>query len=196
MSIENQNEITVRVICSKEKLNEILLKNGFKEVHKYNSSDIFLIPKETDIHKENTRDILSKAILLRESIGTTVAKHRKRITFKRKNIDNDGNIISQYSVNCDVSDLNDAKELFEHIGYTEIIRIKEKHISFEKNGLKLVIKYISDNNILIEIETNEKYNNIEKLKEEINNTEIPFDHSNYFVKKAEDELEKIIKIGK
>ena len=29
---------------------------------------------------------------------------------------------------------------------------------------------------------------IEKLKKEINNTNIPFDHSNYFVKKAEEEL--------
>lgn len=195
MSIGNQNEITVRVICSKEKLNEILLQTGFKEVHKYNSSDIFLIPKEIDIYKENTREILAKAVLLRESTGTTVAKHRERITFKSKNIDSEGNIISQYSVNCDVNSLKDAKELFEHIGYKEIMRIKENHTSFEKNGLKLVIKYISDNNILIELETNEKYKNVEELKEEINNTKIPFDHSNYFVKKAEEELEKIKNIG-
>ena len=156
MSIGNQNEITVRVICSKEKLNEILLQTGFKEVHRYNSSDIFLIPKEIDIYKENTREILAKAVLLRESTGITVAKHRERITFKSKNIDSEGDIISQYSVNCDVNSLKDAKELFEHIGYKEIMRIKENHTSFEKNGLKLVIKYISDNNILIELETNEK----------------------------------------
>ena len=46
-----------------------------------------------------------------------------------------------------------------------------------------------------ELETNEKYKNVEELKEEINNTKIPFDHSNYFVKKAEEELEKIKNIG-
>ena len=31
----------------------------------------------------------------------------------------------------------------------------------------------------------------DELKKEINNTNIPFAHSNYFVKKAEEELEKI-----
>lgn len=195
MSIGNQNEITVRVTCSNEKLNQTLLENGFREIHQYDSIDTFLIPKEIDIFNEKIRNILSKAILLRESNGITVEKHREKITFKSKNINEEGQINSQYSVNCDVNNLKDAKELFEHIGYKEIMKIKEKHTSFEKNGLKLVIKYISNDNILIEAETNEKYHNTEELKEEINKTSIPFDHSNYFVKKAEEELEKIIRSG-
>ncbi len=195
MSIGNQNEITVRVMCSNEKLNQILKETGFKEVHQYNSTDIFLVPNNLNIYKEDVRKILENAILLRESNGITVEKHRKRITFKSKNINKKGEILSQYSVNCDVDNLNDAKELFEHIGYKEIMKIEEKHTSFEKDGFKLVIKYISSNNILIEIETNDKYKNIEKLKEEINKTKIPFDHSNYFIKKAEEELKKIIEKG-
>ena len=55
----------------------------------------------------------------------------------------------------------------------------------------MIVKILSENNILIEAETNKEYRTVEKLKKEINNTNIPFDNSNYFVKKAEEELEKI-----
>lgn len=195
MSIGNQNEITVRVTCSKEELEEKLKKQGFKEVHRYKSTDIFLVPKELEIKKENTRYILSKAILLRKSKGITVDKSRERITFKRKNINDSGEILSQYSVNCDVLNLQDAEELFEHIGYKRIMKIDEEHTSFKKGNLKLVIKYREENNILIEIETNEFYKDIQELKKAINKIDIPFDHSDYFVKKAEEELEKIKKSG-
>lgn len=195
MSIGNQNEITVRVTCSKEELEAKLVKQGFKEVHKYRTTDIFLIPKDIDIYKENTRYILSRAILLRDSVGITVDRHRKRITFKSKNIAENGEILSQYSVNCDVVNLEEAEELFNHIGYRRIMKIDEEHISFKKDNLKLVIKCRSNKNILIEIETNESYKTTQEIKNAIDKIDIPFDHSNYYVKKAEEELEKIKNSG-
>lgn len=66
--------------------------------------------------------------------------------------------------------------------------IKRKGI---KRKFKIIVKILSENNILIEAETNKEYRTIEKLKKEINNTNIPFDNSNYFVKKAEEKLEEI-----
>lgn len=192
MSIGNQNEVTVKITCSKEELEEKLKKQGFEKLHIYNSTDIYLIPKETDIYKEKTRDILSKAILLRKSEGINVNKHRERITFKSKDINDDGKILSQYSVNCDVDNIKDAKEIFEYIGYKELMKIDEEHISYIKDNLKIVIKARRDM-ILIEIETNEVYKDVESLEKAINELDIPFDHSNYYVKKAEEELEKIKK---
>lgn len=193
MSIGNENEITVRVKCSLKELKEILLRDGFQEVHIYNAKDTFLIPKSINVKTEDTRFILSKAVLLRESNGLNVEKHRERITFKSKEFASDGSIISQYSVNCDVMKIDDAKQLFEHLGYKELMTISEQHFSYRKEQFKLVIKCINDNNILIEAETNEKYKTIDELKEAINNTQIPFDKSNYFVKKAEEILEDIKK---
>ena len=190
MAIGNQNEVTVKTTCSKEELEKILKQQGFEKLHVYNSTDIFLIPKEIDIYNEKTRDILSKAILLRKSEGINVKKHRERITFKSKNINAEGKILSQYSVNCDVNNIEDAKELFEHIGYKELMKIDEEHISYMKDNLKIVMK-ARKNIVLIEIETNEFYKEVETLEKEINKLDIPFDHSNYYVKKAEEELEKI-----
>ena len=76
------------------------------------------------------------------------------------------------------------------------MKIDELHTSYERDGLKLIVKKnISTNVILIEIETNEKYQTINQLKQEINKIDVPFDTSNYFVKKAEDELDKIKNSG-
>ena len=188
MAKKDNNEITVRVKCSKKKLIEILEKEQFKQIKQYNTMDVFLIPNEIDIYKMNSRDILKKAILLREFKGKT---RKMRITYKNKEIDECGNILSQYSLNCDVYSIDDAKELFLNIGYKEIMKINEKHLVYEKNNIKIIIKLINKDNILIEMETNEHFKTIDELKNVINNTTIPFDKSNYFVKKAEEELDKI-----
>ncbi len=62
--------------------------------------------------------------------------------------------------------------------------IKRKVI---KRKFKIIVKILSENNILIEAETNKEYRTIEKLKKEINNTNIPFDNSNYKEKELEEE---------
>ena len=106
-------------------------------------------------------------------------------------INEKGEILQQDAINCEVLNIQDAKNIFDCIGYKEIMTIKEKHFSYYKGNFKIIVKILSENNILIEAETNKEYRTVEKLKKEINNTNIPFDNSNYFVKKAEEELEKI-----
>lgn len=196
MATSNNNEITVKIKCTYEKLEIMLKKQCFKELDKYSTTDIFLIPNEIDIKKETSREILKRAILLREFNGITTNRNNKKITFKKKDINDKGEILSQSSIKCSIDSIEDAKELFENIGYKEIMKIDELHTSYERDGLKLIVKKnISTNVILIEIETNEKYQTIEQLKLEINKIDIPFDTSNYFVKKAEVELDKIKNSG-
>lgn len=72
----------------------------------------------------NTREILSKAVLVRKIKGKTSGK----ITFKIKNFDKNGNILSQETINCDIIDIEDAKKLLKAIGYQEIMCIKEDDV--------------------------------------------------------------------
>ena len=174
VSYKDSNEITIRVKCSENKLKEILQKDKFILKNEYYARDIFLIPQNINIFKISTRDVLSKAILLREFQGITSDKHKMRITIKHKRINNNGEILSQNSINCEIKSIEDAKEIFEDIGYKEIMTIKEKHFAYFRDA-----------------ELNEAYKDIDALKKAINNTSIPFDNSNYFVKKAEEELNKI-----
>jgi adenylate cyclase class IV len=119
----------------------------------------------------------------------------KNITFKIKDIDKGGNILKQEEVSCDVLEIEAAKKLLAAIGFKQIMIIKENDIVYEKDGFQLAVKDIEngDKLIEIEIEENKKLGSIEKLKQKVNEIEIPIYTDNYFVKKAEIELDKVLK---
>ena len=194
------NEITVKVTCSLEQMYNILENKGFSIVDKFSLEDVYYIPKEVDIKSEPIRKILTKYILIRNITQFIPDKFIDsynifKITHKRKNIAPDGSIINQYKKDCKIQDMIEAKGLIEELGFKEIMTIKENSIVYGKNDLKLAIKDIEDGENLIEIETienNPKLDTIEKLKVIINELQIPIDTNDYFVKKAENKLNRIL----
>lgn len=191
MAIKEENEITVRVIVSDEDLINILKEKGFKESRKFTLDDYYLISKDIDITKLSSREILSRAIIIRYMVNCE--KIIQTITFKIKNINEKNEIISQKAINCNILSIEEAKNLFKALGYYEIMNIKENDVIYYKDDFELAIKYIANSNTLIEIETNSKYNTIDKLKKKIEELELPIQKNEYFVKKAEEELNRILK---
>lgn len=194
MSLKENNEITIKIKGSLNEFYKIIEEKDFKIAHKFSMNDAYFIPETLNLNKMSTREILSKAILVREIKGKTSGKILKKITFKIKNFDDNGNILSQEAVNCDIIDIEDAKNLLKAIGYREVMCIKEDDIVYEKDGLQLAIKDIKNGDKLIEIETedNDDLNTIDKLIQRINKLDIPIYTDNYFVKKAEIELDKVL----
>ena len=192
MSQKNSNEITIKIKCKPNELYKILEEKGYKTTRKFTMDDTYFIPKETQLDKNNTRKILSKAVLVRDIKDKTSNKRTKLITFKIKNYDEYGNIISQESTNCNILEIDEAKKLLKSIGYKEIMNIKENDIVYEKDGFKLAIKDIENGDNLIEIEENDELDTTEKLIQKVNEIGIPIYTDNYFMKKAEIELDKIL----
>lgn len=194
------NEITVKMNCSLDDMYNILEKKGFSIVDKFCLEDVYYIPKEIDIKSQPIRKTLSKYILIRNIVQFVPDKFIDsynicKLTIKIKNIAPDGTIIDQYKKDCQIQNKMEAKEFIEELGYKEIMTIKEKSIVYSKNDLKLAIKDIEDGDNLIEIETvedNPKLNTTEKLKVIINELQIPIDTNDYFVKKAENKLNRIL----
>lgn len=193
MAIKEENEITLKVNCSNDELLRQLLNKGFKKNRTFSLDDYYFIPKDLDIENMTTREIISKAVLIRYIVNEKEV--RQMITFKIKDIDDNGDIINQYAINCDVYKIEDAKKIFEAIGYYEIMNIKEDDIVYSKDGFELAIKYIENNDILIEIETvhNTKWDTIEKIRKTISEINLPVEKDEYFVKKAENELNRILR---
>ena len=80
------------------------------------------------------------------------------------------------------------------IGYKDLINIYEDDIVYHKGDLSIEIKDVRDGDILIEIETepNTEFDTIDKLKNAINELQIPIEPNQYFVKKAEVQLNKML----
>ena len=195
MSLKESNEITLKIKCELNEFYKIIEEKGFKIIDEFSMDDTYFVPKEVDLDKTDIRDTLSKALLVRDIIGKMSNKRTKLITFKIKNFDKAGNILNQESINCNILEIEDAKKLLKVIGYKEIMNIKENDVVYEKDGFQLAVKNIKDGDNLIEIETeeNDEIDTIEKLIQKVNKMGIPVYTDNYFVKKAEIELEKILR---
>ena len=193
MSDKKSNEVTIKVIDTKENLIKILLNKGFKKGVEFSLDDYYYISNNIDIDKLSTREILSKAIILRYI--TEGDKIFQTITFKTKNIDEKGNILSQDSINCDIKNIEDAKKLFKAIGYSEIMNIKESDIVYYKDDFELALKFIENGDLLIEIETEEntKWDTTDKIIKIVEELNLPIEKNNYFIKKAEDALNRLLK---
>lgn len=195
MSLKENNEITVKIKEKLDKFYQIIEEKGFKIRDEFSMNDTYFIPQNLNLDKMTTREILSKAILVREIEDKTFGKMIKKITFKIKNFDENGSILNQESINCDVLDIEDAKNLLRAIGYREIMTIREDDVVYKNGQLELAIKDVKNGDKLIEVETeeSEELNTIDKLIRKVNELDIPIYTDNYFVKKAEIELDKVLK---
>ena len=198
MGIKQENEITMKVNCEMKELCKILENKGFKIVDKFTMNDIFMIPNalKPQIKDLTSREILKEAILIRDIEDQISDNKTKKITFKKKEFSKDGDILSQEAINCDILNIDEAVNFFQAIHYYKIMNIKERDIIYGKNDFEIAIKDIKNGDNLIEVETvsnNVNIDTIEKLKKQIIKLQIPVDTSNFFVKKAEIELDKIIK---
>lgn len=189
MSVEKNNEITVKVNGSFDKVIEILLSKGFKITDEFSCEDIYYVPKSLEINNMKIRDIIKNAVIVRK------VRNDKVLVFKKKKIDKNGNILSQEKIECNISSIDDGKMFIASIGYKKVMEIAEDDVCYGKDKFKLVLKNVRNGDNLIEVETVDEngLRTVEELKQKVLELNIPIDTSNFFVKKAEEELEKIIK---
>lgn len=193
MALKDSNEITVKVLDTQENLIKLLENKGFKKNQTFSLDDYYMIPSDLTIENMPTREIISKAVLVR-GIKRDSGESIPMLTFKRKNINENGEILSQEAINCSVYNVEDARNFMKAINYKDLINIYEDDVIYCKNNLEIEIKNVKNGNLLIEIETNPntEFNTIEKLKNVITELQIPIEPNEYFVKKAEVQLNKML----
>ena len=192
MGLKDSNEMTVKVLDTVENLVNKLEEKGFKAIDKFTLNDYYMIPKDLQIENIPTREIISKAVIIRD-----IKREENAIpmlTFKKKEFNEKGDILSQKAINCQVYNAEDARSFMKAINYMDLIYIIEDGIVYRKEELELEIKVVKNGDLLIEIETkpNTEYDTIEKLKTVILELGIPIEANEYFIKKAEVEVGKLL----
>lgn len=190
------NEITLKITSDLKDFYNILENKGFKIVDRFSLDDIYFIPKDTDINKLSPRQILDHYILIRNITQYMPNEYKViKMTYKEKNIADTGEIIDQKNIDCEIKNIQDGENILNAIGYKKIMNIKENDIVYGKDGFEIAVKDILNGENLIEIETvknNIELDTIEKLKAKLNELQLPIDTNDYFVKKAEIELKKVL----
>lgn len=187
-----ENEITVEVDTSLEELNDILKNNNFAIKQQYDIIDLYMLKNDVEI-KNNYLDILKQCILIRNIITDT--KNYKTITYKYKEYNDNEEIINQGKIDCYIESIEDAKNLLEAIGYHNLIEIKDHIIVYVNEKTELAVQLVNDKHIYIEMEDkcnfiDRNYKNVDEMKVDLMQYNIPIKDDNYFVKKAEIELKE------
>lgn len=190
--MQMETEITVLVITSYEKLKEELLNKGFELKEEYEVNDDYLIDSRLNLSSMSNLDILKNCILVRDVVGI-----EKGLLYKYKEYDDNGDIIKQGKVKCPVIDTKKAIDFMMSINYKRLFSIYDKCIVFANDRTQLVVQLVNDKYIFIEMESNgefidREYTNIEEMKEDLLSYNLPIDNSNFFIKKAEIMLNKVL----
>ena len=187
---KSENEITVRLKCSAAELARQLEAEGYRRGDIFQMDDFYFVPKDLKLGELSPREILSRAVLVREIEDMEKKEYTRKLTFKIKEINPEGEILNQTAINCTVYNIEEAKNFLEAIGYTELMEIKEADCVYWDGEFGVAIKDVKGGDTLIEIETSEEYDTIQKLISRLEQTTIPYFKDDYFVKKAEVELER------
>ena len=192
-----ENEITVEVDTDLESLIKILEGRGFQLKEVYDVNDIYLINKNDK--KGDYLEMLNKCVLIRDILEDS--GETKMLTYKYKEYNEKKEITKQGKVKVKIDDIDKAKQLFEGLGFEELIKINDHMLVYATDNEELVVQNVNNGkHIYIEVEdechyANRTYNSLDELKEIITGNGIPFKNNNFFAKKAEDELRETFNKG-
>lgn len=190
-----ENEITVEVDTDLDSLIKILEGRGFKLKEVYDVNDIYLINKNDKVG--DPLEVLNKCVLIRDILEDS--GETKMLTYKYKEYNEKKEITKQGKVKVKIDDIDKAKQLFENLGFEELIKINDHMLVYATDHEELVVQNVNNGkHIYIEVEdechyANRTYNSIDELKEIITGNGIPFKNDNFFAKKAEIELKETYK---
>lgn len=144
-------EITVKVFDSVEKTKDILARQGLKIIDTYSTKDIYL-SQDTNL-SQSIESVLNKSVILRQIV--TPSKVIKKIVHKNK-VYNGDTLLYEDKINLKCEDLENAKLLFEALGFKELVIVQYDSFVYQKQGLELSFQNVKDLGLLLEIESDKK----------------------------------------
>lgn len=191
MNSEN-NEITLKIKGSAADLITYLKAREYKMKEKFHLYDTYLVPDSLDLKNMTSREILAKALIIRRVEDEN--RKEKYITFKKKDFDDKGNILKQSAIHLGILDTKKAEELLNAIGYKTIMEAAEHDVVYAKGDFGILVKDVEGQDDLIEIEASDKegLRTVEELVKKVKEEKLPVEMDNYFVKKAEIILDKVL----
>lgn len=160
-----QIEITVRLEEELKDVHKKLNESGFYIKEECDVNDIYMTSKLNELDIDNIRYILKNSVLLR-SIKTEEGESKK-ITYKNKEYDSNGDVISEKKINIDIQNIEKAQKLFEYLNFNKLVEVKYHVVVYKKEDVEFALQIVDDLGNLIECESRNDFEG--KSLDEINN---------------------------
>jgi predicted adenylyl cyclase CyaB len=158
-------ELTIQVLEDFDDVIEKVEGQGFLLVEKYYMKDYYMIHKSVDLSSDNY-DILKKCLLIRKIVDDNPKNY---LTYKNKNYDENGKIISQNKIKTKIDSVDDVKNMLEIVDHVMLFEIENNSAVYRNDNVEFVVQNITNpKGVFIEIEANKEElmeNDDENIKE-------------------------------
>ena len=191
--MKKELEICVRSLVRFEELKAKMMDMGFKVQEDFQLNDIYMIENDREISMDVADDILSNYVLVRETVGKRIM-----LVLKNKKINENGEIVSQKSVKCQISNKDEGYNFMLNLGYKKFLELNDHNVLLTNGKNEIYIQDVSGLGVYLEMEQKNLLldnNNGDTLEEMIDNLKqynLPIDDGDFFAKKAYDMLLKNI----
>lgn len=190
-------EICVQAYTALEELQRKLENAGYEFVENYNNSDTYFSTlSKRDIKKLDYKALLDSSLIVRHIEGDNC--DIKNLVYKKKTLDENGNVIKEIKTKLKIDDIDKAKQMFSSLGLTCWCDYVNQNYEYKKGEISIVVQYVEDLGVFVEIE---EFNSIKDksdkekfgiLKDIVNALKLPLG-SDFSCKKPYMFLNKTIK---
>ena len=133
-----ETEITVEVFNSLSEIIEILTIQGFKIVRRVDMFDYYYSKEPIELLKSfEYQDLIKSSILLRQLRSNET---KSLMTFKDKNLDSNGNVISEEKINCSIDNFENAIKIFNLTGLNCWCSLVQHMLIFQKDNIEFAVQ--------------------------------------------------------
>ena len=154
-------EICVQAYTALEELQRKLENAGFEFVENYNNSDTYFSTlSKRDIKKLDYKALLDSSLIVRHIEGDNC--DIKNLVYKKKTLDENGNVIKEIKTKLKIDDIDKAKQMFSSLGLTCWCDYINHNYEYKKGEISIIVQYVDSLGVFIEIE---EFNSIKDKSE-------------------------------
>lgn len=144
-------EICVQAYTALEELQRKLENAGYEFVENYNNSDTYFSTlSKRDIKKLDYKALLDSSLIVRHIEGDNC--DIKNLVYKKKTLDENGNVIKEIKTKLKIDDIDKAKQMFSSLGLTCWCDYVNQNYEYKKGEISIVVQYVDSLGVFIEIE--------------------------------------------
>lgn len=151
-------EICVQIKGTFEEIKKVILAQGYEFVESYDNYDTYFTTIQKDKIKEVLyKQLLDNSLIVRNIIGKDY--DIKNIIYKKKTLDENGNVANEIDTKLDIDNIQKAKAIFSSMGLNCWCEYINHNNEFKKGEIVLNIQFVKELGMFIEVEEFESIKN-------------------------------------